>query len=75
MLNLYHIQGDPLSPFLFLLRTEGLNGLISQATHQGDIHVFSLSKRSPKLTHLLFPNDSLLFCRSTLGSKDLGLNV
>ena len=58
-------QGDPLSPFLFLLCTKGLNRLISQAAHQGDIHGFSLSKRSPKLTHLLFANDSLLFCRST----------
>ena len=58
-------QGDPLSPFLFLLCTEGLNGLISQATHQGDIHGFSLSKCIPKLTHLSFANNSLLFCRPT----------
>ena len=54
-------QGDPLSPFLFLLCTEGLNGLIKQAEVNGDIHGFSLYRRGPKLTHLLFADDSLFF--------------
>ena len=57
-------QGDPLSPFLFLLCTEGLHGLINKATNNGDIHGFSLCKRGPKLTHLFFADDSLLFCRA-----------
>ena len=59
-------QGDPLSPFLLLLCTEGLNGLIKRAENNGDLHGFSLCKRGPKLTHLLFANDSLLFCRATM---------
>ena len=59
-------QGDPLSPFLFLLCTEGLHGLLSQAASRGDIHGFSLSRRCPSLTHLLFADDSLLFCRSNV---------
>ena len=59
-------QGDPLSPFLFLLCTEGLNGMIKQAERRGDIHGFSLCRRGPKLTHLLFADDSLLFCRATM---------
>ena len=58
-------QGNPLSPFLFLLRTEGLHGLIQLATSAGDIKGFSLCKRGPALTHLLFADDSLLFCRAT----------
>ena len=57
-------QGNPLSPFLFLLCTEGLNNLILQVASEGSIHGFALSRRSPKLTHLLFVDDSLLFCRS-----------
>ena len=59
-------QGDPLSPFLFLLCTEGLNGLIKRAKNNGDIHRFYLCKRGPKLTRLLFTNDSILFCRATM---------
>ena len=35
-------QGDPISPFLFLLCTEGLHGLISKAAGQGDIRGYSL---------------------------------
>ena len=35
-------QGDPLSPFLFLLCTEGLHGLITQLALRGDIHGFSV---------------------------------
>ena len=59
-------QGDPISPFLFLLCTEGLNGLLKKAEGNGDIHGFSLCRRGPKLTHLLFTDDSLLFCRATM---------
>ena len=59
-------QGDPLSPFLFLLCIKGLHGLITQSTLRGDIHGFSLSKGSRSLTHLLFADDSLLFCRSNV---------
>ena len=57
-------QGDPLSPFLFLLCTGELHGLLTQSAVRGDIHGFFLSRRSPPLTHLLFANNSLLFYRS-----------
>ena len=58
-------QGDPLSPFLFLLCIEGLNGLIVQAANRGDIKGFALCRNGPRLTHLLFADDSLLFRRTT----------
>ena len=59
-------QGDPISPFLFLLCTEGLNGLLKKVEGNRDIHGFSLCRRGPKLTHLLFADNSLLFCRATM---------
>ncbi|XP_075649758.1 uncharacterized protein LOC142620243 [Castanea sativa] len=58
-------QGDPLSPYLFLFCTEGLHGLITKAANNGDIRGVSICKIGPKLTHLLFADDSLVFCRST----------
>ena len=59
-------QGDPLSHFLFLLCTEGLHALIKNSARNGEIKGFSLCKRGPKLTHLFFADDNLLFCRSTV---------
>lgn len=58
-------QGEPLSPFLFLLCTEGPHGLINHAANTGGIKGFSLCRRGPELTHLLFADDRLLFCRAT----------
>ena len=57
-------QGDPLSPYFFLRCTEGLHGLISKAAHNGDIRGVSLCRNGPRITHLLFADDSLLFCRA-----------
>ena len=57
-------QGDPLSPYLFLMCTEGLHGLINKAAIDGSICGVSLCRNGPKLTHLLFADDSLIFCRA-----------
>ena len=56
----------PISPFLFLLCTERLNGLIKKSKGNEDIYGFSLCRRGPKLTHLLFVDDSLRFCKATM---------
>ena len=47
-------QGDPLSPYLFLLVSEGLNGLIQQAMATNDIRGFSLCRNGPQISHLFF---------------------
>ena len=57
-------QGDPLSPYLFLLCAEGLHSLIKQAEVRGAIQGVSLCRDGPKITHLFFANDSLLFCKA-----------
>ena len=40
-------QADPFSPFLFLLCTKGLHGLISQEATLGNPRGFSLCRRAP----------------------------
>ena len=58
-------QGNPLSPYLFMLCSEGLHRLIQRAANLGEIKGVSICRNGPKLTHLLFADDSLLFCRAT----------
>jgi hypothetical protein len=58
-------QGDPLSPYLFLLCAEGLHSLIHRAKMTGHLKGVSISRNGPKITHLFFADDSLLFCRAS----------
>ena len=60
-------QEDPLSPYLFLILSEGLNRQIQKATKDDLIRGFSLCKSGPKITHLFFADDTLLFCRAEIG--------
>ena len=59
-------QGDPISPYLFLLCAEGLHALLTRATVSRQLKGISISRGGPKLTHLFFADDSVLFCRATL---------
>jgi len=53
-------QGDPLSPFLFVIMAEGLGKAITAAKR--DNHIRGLSfKNSPAFTHQQFVDDNMLF--------------
>jgi hypothetical protein len=59
-------QGDPISPYLFLLCTEALSNLMTRAEERGLIVGVPTSKRGPWITHLFFADDSLLFCQAEM---------
>ena len=44
--------------------TEGLHGLISKVAHNGDIRGVSLCQNGPRITHLFFADDNLIFYRA-----------
>lgn len=58
-------QGDPLSPYLFLLCVEGLSWEITKASDSGDINDCKVCPSAPAITHLLFADDSFLFFKAS----------
>ncbi|XP_060963609.1 uncharacterized protein LOC115716507 [Cannabis sativa] len=57
-------QGDPLSPFLFLLCQEVLSKLISKAEVQNAVHGIKIAHSATPISHLMFADDTILFARA-----------
>ena len=55
-------QGDPLSPYLFLICAMGLQSLLTKAEVEGHIRGVAICRNGPKISHLFFADDSVLFC-------------
>ncbi|KAL8135927.1 hypothetical protein AgCh_010516 [Apium graveolens] len=57
-------QGDPLSPYLFLLCVEGLSYSLNLSALNDELHGCYISASAPEVTHLLFADDSFLFFKA-----------
>ncbi|CAM8926948.1 unnamed protein product [Rhodiola kirilowii] len=53
-------QGDPLSPYLFILCSEWLNHSLLKLQMDRSIEGIKVSRRAPSVTHLMFADDCLL---------------
>ncbi|KAL6201844.1 hypothetical protein ACLB2K_025556 [Fragaria x ananassa] len=61
-------QGDPLSPYLFLLVSEVLSLRLTRAVNEKQLLGISLSRGCPILSHLFFADDALFFLKGTLNN-------
>ena len=62
-------QGDPLSPYLFILGMEVFSLLVDKAVVGGFLTRYTLkgsNGASMNVSHLLFANDTLIFCRDSI---------
>lgn len=63
------MQGNTMSPFLFLITMEGLNHMFRKAKTNGWIKGFSPQTGGGEnlvISHLFYANDALIFCEAEL---------
>lgn len=53
-------QGDPVSPYLFLICAEGLSAIIRRREEEGSFHDCKIARSAPSVSHLFFADDSYL---------------
>ncbi|GKU89474.1 hypothetical protein SLEP1_g3606 [Rubroshorea leprosula] len=58
-------QGDPLSPFLFLIVADGLNGLVESAVEKEKYKGVVIGSRDVMVSHLQFADDTIFFGDAT----------
>ena len=56
------VPKDPLSPYLFLICVEGLSTLLKKTVDDSLLKGLVACQRGPKISYLLFAEDSLIFC-------------
>ena len=59
-------QGDPLSPYSFLICAEGLSTLLHKAIQNRALKGVAASTKGPTISHIFFVDDSLIFERAVV---------
>lgn len=61
-----HRQGDPLSPFLFILDMEGFTRKMIITIHNNFLKGFRIGEGGLEICHLLCVDDTIIFCEATV---------
>lgn len=57
-------QGDPLSPYVFVICGEVLSGLCKKAQENGLMTGLRLTRQCPRINHLLFADNTMFFVKA-----------
>lgn len=69
-------QGDPISPYLFVICLERLGHLIKDAVHNGNWIPFSFGRgSSTKISHMCFADNLILVTEASLGQVECIMNI
>ncbi|XP_056842864.1 uncharacterized protein LOC130495483 [Raphanus sativus] len=63
-------QGDPLSPYIFIMCSEVLSGLCNRAQEEGLIQGIKVARGCPSISHLLFADDTMFFLSANEANCD-----
>ena len=63
-------QGDPLSPYIFVLCMDKLSHIISEEVEKGNWKAIQAGRNGPHVSHLMFADDLLLFGQATMTQID-----
>lgn len=58
-------QGDPISPFLFIISTELLSKMMNNLYDKQGYNGFYMKSIGPRINHLSFAGDTILFCNDS----------
>lgn len=65
-------QGDPFSPYLFIIGADVLSRLILKAQSEGTITSIKMVPTAPVISHIIFAYDAMLFTKADISdSRDL----
>ncbi|KAL5577919.1 hypothetical protein UlMin_019618 [Ulmus minor] len=59
-------QGDPLSPYLFVICADGLSEMLACFEERKLFTGIKIASGCPSISHLFFADDSLIFCKAKL---------
>lgn len=68
-------QGDPLSPYLFVLAMEVLSAYLKKDLSENSSFSHQWKTKEIQLTHLMFADDLLLFCKGDRPSISAMINT
>ncbi|KAM6552991.1 hypothetical protein CsatB_013753 [Cannabis sativa] len=68
-------QGDPISPYLFLVCAEVFSALIRKFEERKWLHGCKVANGAPSVSHMLFADDSFLYCKATNGEMNRVLQL